>query len=242
MKEVKELFSTNQIALFQHGTATLLYNLFVKLGPVRQLGQKKFYIIGPRILRYRGNYGNMIHYNEPGLSRLGQIRNLVEVDLAFNISVNKYFVHEISGNCQNLEILNLMCCQGKPFIDDDAMSMLKQMKKLRHLNLNYACSLTDAGLSHISGIKSLEKLELVGIAYNKITDIGCIKLVQHLANLKELDLCGNQGIRLPFLRQLEPLGLTRQVPLTINLARTDISIEEICLAARNLGQIKLEMI
>jgi len=183
----------------------------------------------------------MIHYIEPGLSRLGRIRNLVEVDFAFNVSVNKYFVNEISGNCHNLEILNLMCCQGQPFIDDDTTAKLSQMKKLKHLNLNYACEISDAGLTHISGVKSLEKLELVGLAYDKVSEVGSLKLVKYLRNLKYLDLCGNRGIGPALLKKLGPIGLTRQTPLEINLAKTGITSDEL-FTVRNIGQIKFRIV
>lgn len=180
-----------------------------------------------KILRYRGCdifYTNIEYYP---FSKIGKNKNLVELDLSCNVCINKYIIFDISENALNLEILNLEGCRGKPLIDDDDMILINKMKKLKHLNLNYACCLTDVGLEHISKNENLEKLELVGIAFNKITENGCIKLVENLIKLKILDLCGNVNIRNPFIKMLELVEKKRKIALSINLSGTLVNEEEI---------------
>jgi hypothetical protein len=67
----------------------------------------------------------------------------------------------------------------------------------------------------------------VAIAYDRISDIGARELVRRLTSLQTLDLCGNYGIRAGLIESLEPVGFERRTPLEINLAKTDIPIEDI---------------
>ena len=180
-----------------------------------------------RVLKYRGSYGNILHYlDRENLNILGRMKCLVKLDLSFNSSVNRNLISELSSNCDTLTHLNLTCCQGEPFIDDDILLKLVPFKKLKYLNLSYTCEITDAGMIHLSRIKSLEVLELVGIAYDRLTHVGALMLVKDLPKLSKLDLSGNRGINEFFLTQLEPLGMKRQNELEINLGKTDIPFED----------------
>jgi Leucine-rich repeat (LRR) protein len=194
-----------------------------------------------RVLKYRGCYGNMIHYlDNNNLSLLGRMKGLVKLDLSFNMSVNRNLIYELSSNCDSLAHLNLTCCQGEPFIDDDCLVKLVPMKNLKYLNLSYTCEITDAGLMHLSRIKSLEVLELVGIAYDRLTHVGALMLVKDLPNLTKLDLSGNRGINDFFFNQLEPLGLRRETPLEINLGKTNIPLDDIS-DAKCFGNIRISV-
>ena len=182
----------------------------------------------------------MVRYTDPSLSSLGRIRNLVEVDFSLNAAVNKVMVDELATNCQSLVRLNLMCCQGKPFIDDTSMARLSVMKNLKYLNLSYTCSLTDVGLALIARISSLEELELAGIAQDRITSTGALALVVNLHKLTDLNLAGNHGIGTEILDPLDAIGLTRPTFLTVNLCKTGITIEELS-EHLSLGNIFLSL-
>ena len=76
-----------------------------------------------------------------------------------------------------------MCCQGDPLIDDQSIGRLRALANLQHLNLNYAVGLTNIAATHLCQIKTLETLELVGIAYDQITSVGAFILVENLPKL-----------------------------------------------------------
>jgi hypothetical protein len=128
-------------------------NEFIKLGPALEP------LHTVRALQYCGVHGNMVHYDPANLSGLGRLGSLTELDLSFNAAVNKDLVEALSATCHKLSRLNLMCCQGKPFIDDVALQRLAALKELTHLNLNYLCEITDDGLMHLSQIRCVH-LEL----------------------------------------------------------------------------------
>ena len=133
----------------------------------------------------------------------------------------------MTSNCQGITHLNLMCCQGDPLIDDPSIGRFRSLKNLQHLNLNYAVALSDVAMTHLAQIKTLETLDLVGIAYDQITSLGAYTLVENLPKLSRLDLSGNCEINESFLTEIEPLGTIRQTPLVINLGKTDIPMEVI---------------
>ena len=70
--------------------------------------------------------------------------------------------------------MNLWSCQ----IDDKGLANLKDMAKLKRLNLD-KCLITDEGLKHLEPLKNLEFLH---IGSTQVTDAG----LSHLYGLKKL--------------------------------------------------------
>jgi hypothetical protein len=78
---------------------------------------------------------------------------------------------------------------GRPIKDAD-LAALHGLKHLKVLYLGYVTTTTDAGLVHLRGLTSLEKLAL---PETKITDAGLVNL-RTLANLKSLGFPFCKGI------------------------------------------------
>lgn len=103
---------------------------------------------------------------------------------------------------------------GHPVTDKD-LAVLKGLKHLKVLYLGYVTKTTDAGLVHLKGLTSLEKLTL---PETDVTDAGMANLTG-LKNLKSLGLVFCKKITdksVPYLSQLKNLQ-------ELNVASTKIT-------------------
>jgi Leucine-rich repeat (LRR) protein len=80
----------------------------------------------------------------------------------------------------NLQRLTL---RDLPVVDDQALEVLKELPKLRRLYLHELDGISDSGLTQLSGVQSLELLDIWSIP--QMTD-ETVKVIAALPNLKEL--------------------------------------------------------
>lgn len=85
------------------------------------------------------------------------------------------------------EITYLLLQEGQA--TDASLTSIRGLGKLKELNIVRAEQLTDAGMAHLAGLKSLEKLSLDGA---KITDAGLTNL-NDLRRLKDLYIWSHYG-------------------------------------------------
>ena len=114
-------------------------------------------------------------------------------------------------------------------IQDKDLATLKGLKHLKTLHLGYVTKTTDAGLVHLKGLTSLEKLNL---PETDITDAGLANLTW-LKNLKSLGLVFCKGITdksVPYLIQLKNLEY-------LNVASTKITPKGIAQIQKALPKV-----
>lgn len=136
-----------------------------------------------------------------------------------------------------LEVLKLSMERGEPLNDDD-IACVADMKNLRTLAFGMLgtgpADITDAGMTHVSGLTSLERLYISG---RGITDRGLAE-VAGLHRLRDLGLAG--AFSDAGLRHLEPLhGLTR-VAVRSSGAFSPAALERLRTALPHARQLNVE--
>ncbi len=125
---------------------------------------------------------------------------------------------------KNLETLYLY----KTNISDRGLAHLKDLEKLRHLNLDYTSNIDGTGLASLSNsdgyLPNLAKLSLVAM---KLSDNRNLQNLKNLPNLKDLSLVyghfTDQSLQyLPHFNQLERLNLALTMISGTGLAHLDL--------------------
>jgi Leucine-rich repeat (LRR) protein len=114
----------------------------------------------------------------------------------------------------NVPMLRTLQNSGeRPCITDAGIEHLKGLKSLEHLEL-FASQITDAGLQHLEGLQSLKSF---GLAHTEVTNEG-IKKLSGLAQLEIVNLVGTNVTDVGLL-ELKPLTRLRTVyvdaPITL---------------------------
>jgi hypothetical protein len=118
-----------------------------------------------------------------GLSFLSHLVNLTEVD----IRDGKSFTDSGLIHLANLSNLKILDCHGCRKLTNTALSFISGLVSLERVNLSI-CDITDAGLVHLSPLINLKTLDLYGC--RNITK-GAISHLTNMVNFAELKISPN---------------------------------------------------
>jgi parallel beta-helix repeat protein len=150
-------------------------------------------------------------FTENGLTHLKRIPSLRKLEVG-SIEYGSEGLAHIS-RIPGLEELSI----SHTVLSDEDLVPFKSMASLKRLSLSPAIQqmardFTDGALFHLSGIKSLESLEL---GYGKFTDKG-LEYLKEMDNLKRLDIPNNSGFTDAGLSHVAKLPLLEELKLRAN--------------------------
>ena len=130
------------------------------------------------------------------------------------------------------------------YVTDEGVAAIKEWKQLRRLNL-HGTKAGDSALEHISGLTSLESLD---VGSTLMTDVGLERLTM-LTNLKELTMGGNelgdaglQALRqMPNLTYLDLSGRQGNDKNVWSIAMSNVGLQAV-LSLKNLRELRFSCV
>lgn len=163
------------------------------------------------VVSISGWMGWRVHRQRASLEYFEQIWGHVETEAAKPVWLHDLVADKLGEEraAGFTDITYIRCMH----ITDDGMQRLSGLTSLERLNL-YSADVTDAGLQYLSNLTNLRQLDL---SYTQITDDG-LQHLRHLFNLEELSLYGTEVTDdgLQFMEDLANLK-------TLNLCNTQIT-------------------
>ena len=204
------------------------------------------------------------NYEEKDFIKLWPLcKQLVKVSLAF-CKINQDVLFALLSSCPNLRWLNLEGCEGinhipLPTMRDPSHYLIEHLnlayccnftdlgcvtvgcifgRRLRHLNIDGAQYITDAGLGAILNQCSADRLEFLALDGAEITDTG-IKKLQRFIHLKHLQISFCNKLTDQSLRYISNIVSLKELHFKKGEQFTNIALQYLFSCLGNLVCISL---
>lgn len=115
------------------------------------------------------------------MQRMSKLTNLKVISLPYNSGMGYTITDNVLAYIKNLKNLEALVLNGASKVTDAGLMNLKDLKKLKFLNLNHT-SITDAGLVYL---KDLTNLNIIFLGATRVSNDG-LKHLKGLTNLKTI--------------------------------------------------------
>ncbi|KDR24130.1 F-box/LRR-repeat protein 2 [Zootermopsis nevadensis] len=166
-------------------------------------------------------------FNSTVVEALGQLHDLISLDLQQNYAVNDQIMDAITRSCLKIEKLNITGCNERirntGYVTDSGLRSLAALPNLFDLSMSYFPSLSDKALEAVASKGKLRKLVCRGC--QTFTDVACISVVTSCNELELFDFSGCDHVTDATVRvALDSVKLrTNSVKLTLVVGGTRVS-------------------
>ncbi|XP_073979712.1 putative RNA-binding protein EEED8.10 isoform X3 [Rhodnius prolixus] len=151
-----------------------------------------------------------------------KLKNLIRLDLEQNSVVCDNFMENLVENCSSLMHLNLSGTDHSYNLTEKGLTLVARLTNLTHLRIACHDGLNDNILKTLSNkLKNLKHLDLTGC--QKITDEGCIEIINNCTQLESLNVsrCNITNTTMLAAIELAENGCKRKIHIIAGGTRVD---------------------